>query len=331
MKKICFKLVTVFIIIFYSKLTFSEEKNNELNSYKGEIDKISSTLEKKYNVDFAYSKKVLESIKFNSQVLTLMTNAPERTFNWDEYKKIFISKKRINDGKKYYIKNYALLKEIESKYNVPAELIVAFLGVETNYGKDMGSSKTLDALGTLAFKHERRSEFFKDQLINFILLTYNNKLDYNSIYGSYAGALGAPQFMPSNYIKLGVDYDSNGKIDLWNNKHDIYSSVANYLKKKGEWEGKNIVYSDILIKKEYLKDIFKNGDNIILAIDDEKLNKILFKSIKQKGEKYLILLNQEKEQYKLGYKNFKAIMSYNPSVFYAMVVSDLSKAIVNLK
>ena len=255
-----------------------------------------------------------------------MTNAVERKATWERYRNIFITNKRINEGIKYHKKNYKILKEIEVKYGIPSELIVSFLGVETNYGRGTGKVKVIDSLGTLALKHPRRSKFFKAQLIYFIVLTHDNELNYNKLLGSYAGAMGAPQFMPESYIKLGIDYDKDGKVDLWNNKYDIYASIANYLIKKG-WLRNNSIYTNIKIKDSYVNDIFKNGDVKTVSISDSKLKKITTKNNLESGEKYLILLSKKNKKYKLGYKNFKVIMSYNPSTFYAMAVSELSERI----
>ena len=132
--------------------------------------------------------------------------------------------------------------------------------------------------------------------------------------------------MPESYIKLGVDYNDDGKVDLWNNKYDIYASIANYLIKKGWVKSKNI-YTNIKIKDIYINEIFKKGDVKTILINDTKLKKIMIKNDLQAGEKYLILLSKKNREYKLGYKNFKVIMSYNPSTFYAMVVSELSEKI----
>ena len=138
--------------------------------------------------------------------------------------------------------------------------------------------------------------------------------------------MGVPQFMPESYIKLGVDYNNDGKIDLWNSKHDIYASVANYLIKNG-WKKNENIYSNIKIKETYINDIFKKGDVKTILVTEKKLKKILIKENNNQGKKYLILLSKENKEYKLGYKNFKVIMSYNPSTFYAMVVSTLSERI----
>ena len=316
----------VFLFIFFTvNLSYAEE-NKILEKYNSEIKEIKSILINKHNINSNYIDTVFQEIKFRKKTLDSMSNAVERKATWERYKKIFITQKRIKEGVAYHKKNYKILQEIEKKYGVPSEVIVAFLGVETNYGKGTGRVKVLDSLATLALQHPRRSKYFKAQLIYFIVLTYQNKLDFNSLYGSYAGAMGAPQFMPESYIKLGVDYNKDGKVDLWNDKYDIYASIANYLVKNG-WKKNEAIYSKIKIKDVYVNDIFKDGDVKTVSIENTRLKKILKGNNLNSGKKYLILLSKKNKEYKLGYKNFKVIMSYNPSTFYAMVVSELSEKI----
>ena len=316
----------VIFSIFLINNSVSASNAEELKKYSKEIQEIKSILINHHDVSEKYVDQALNSIKFRQKTLDSMTNAVERKATWERYRNIFITNKRINEGIKYHKKNYKMLKEIEVKYGVPSELIVSFLGVETNYGRGTGKVKVIDSLGTLALKHPRRSKFFKAQLIYFIVLTHDNELNYNKLFGSYAGAMGAPQFMPESYIKFGIDYDKDGKVDLWNNKYDIYASIANYLIKKG-WLRNNSIYTNIKIKDPYVNDIFKNGDVKTVSISDSKLKKITTKNNLESGEKYLILLSKKNKKYKLGYKNFKVIMSYNPSTFYAMAVSELSERI----
>ena len=317
--------IFLFFIFLLAEPVLSDN-NPVIAKYSKEIKETKLILTNNYNVNPEYANEALNSIKFRQKTLDSMSNAVERKASWKRYRSIFITKSRVNAGIKYHKKNYRILKEIENKYGIPSEVIVAFLGVETNYGKGTGKVKVLDSLGTLALKHPRRSKFFKAQLIYFILLTYDNNLNYQNLYGSYAGAMGAPQFMPESYIKLGVDYNKDGKVDLWNNKYDIYASIANYLIRKG-WEKSRNIYSNIKIKDSYENEIFKNGDVKTVPITDSKLKKIIIKKELAAGKKYLILLSKKNKQYKLGYKNFKVIMSYNPSTFYAMVVSELSERI----
>ena len=323
-KNIINSAVIVFIFLIINPVSASNA--GELKKYSKEIEEIKSILINHHNISENYVDQVLNSIKFRQKTLDSMTNAVERKATWESYRNIFITNKRINEGIKYHKKNYKILKEIEVKYGIPSELIVSFLGVETNYGRGTGKVKVIDSLGTLALKHPRRSKFFKAQLIYFIVLTHDNELNYNKLLGSYAGAMGAPQFMPESYIKLGIDYDKDGKVDLWNNKYDIYASIANYLIKKG-WLRNNSIYTNIKIKDPYINDIFKNGDVKTVSISDSRLKKITTKNNLESGEKYLILLSKKNKKYKLGYKNFKVIMSYNPSTFYVMAVSELSERI----
>ena len=173
------------LLIFIFSLAEPVLSNNNpvLAKYSKEIKEIKSILINKYNVDHKYASEVLNSIKFRQKTLDSMSNAVERKATWERYRSIFITKSRVNAGIKYHKKNHKILKEIENKYGIPSEVIVAFLGVETNYGKGTGKVKVLDSLGTLALKHPRRSKFFKAQLIYFILLTYDNNLNYQNLYG----------------------------------------------------------------------------------------------------------------------------------------------------
>jgi len=327
MKKISFIILSILILIIFLKQDVFSNNNKDLNNYKKTIEEITSILINKHKVDSEYAKKAIESIKLRQKTLDAMNNAAERKLTWEKYQDIFLKKKRIERGIIYHRDNYKILKEIENKYGVPSEVIVAILGVETWYGKGTGKVKVLDSLGTLALMHPRRSKLFKSQLISFIVLSYRNNLNYNEIYGSYAGAMGVPQFMPESYMKLGVDYDEDGKVDLWNSKHDIFASVANYLNKRG-WKKNNRIYSNIVIKEEYIKDIFRNGDVKTVVINNDKLKKILVDSRNAgSGKKYLALLSKKNKKYKLVHKNFKVIMTYNISTFYAMVVAKLSERI----
>jgi membrane-bound lytic murein transglycosylase B len=327
MKIVRLKIVItgIFMSIFMHPVYSLEESS--LKKYHQEIEKIVTILDVKHKVSPDYSRKVISSIQFREKSLISMNNAAERKKTWEEYESIFLTPRRINSGRKYYKKNYKILKEVADKYGVPSEIIVSFLGVETNYGQGTGKIKVLDSLGTLALQHPRRGRFFKQQLIYFILLTYKNNLNYEDIYGSYAGAMGAPQFMPESYIKKGVDYNNDGKIDLWGDKYDIYASIANYLKKNG-WQENKSIYSNIIIKDNHLDSVFQGGDRQTRFIKDEDARKILKTWNVNSGKKYLILLSKENKKYKMGYKNFKVIMSYNPSTFYAMIVTELSKKVV---
>ena len=326
MKKMVLNFFSLILFLSFCSNIFSSSNNDNLENYKNEIDEILSELVVKYKVDAEYAKTALYSIKFHNKILKIMANAPERKDTWEQYEKKYLTSKRIEHGIKYYKSNYKDLKEVEEKFGVPAEIIVAFLGVETNYGENTGKIKIIDSLGTLALKHPERHKFFKEQLKNFIVLSYRNGFDYNKMKGSYAGAMGLPQFMPDSYRRLAVDFNNDGVVDLWNSKTDVYASISNFLKKNG-WQSSEGIYLTAEIKDKYIKDIFIEGDVKTISISDEKLKKYIVKNNLKSGKKYLILLSKKNRKYKIGYKNFRVIMRYNPSTFYAMVVAKLSERI----
>ena len=322
-------LLKIFFYVSFitiSANSFAKNYSGELEKYQIQLLDIEQEVFKKYKINKDFSRKVLKSIKFKDKILRIMANAPERKDTWSQYEKKYLTEKRIKNGIKYYKENIDLLKKVESKYGVPPEILVSFLGVETNYGKNTGKIKVIDSLGTLALKHPKRHKFFRAQLINLIVLSYRNGLDYTNLKGSYAGAMGLPQFMPDNYRKLAVDFDKDGSVDLWQSKMDIYASISNFLNKKG-WQKGGRIYDDKKIKKEFTEEIFKNGDVKTIPISKENVKKYFKEQDMNPGQKYLILLSKKENQYKIGYKNFKVIMRYNPSTFYAMVVAKLSERI----
>ena len=298
---------------------FNYEENQILNDEN-------SFLESVLNKSLFEERKIIIIKRATNKILDIMSNAPERKDTWSQYKKRYLTKDRINNGILYYKNNISLLKKIESVYGVPPEILVAFLGVETNYGSYTGKIKVIDSLGTLALKHPSRNKFFREQLINLIVLSFRNNLDYLQLKGSYAGAMGLPQFMPDNYRKLAIDFDQDGKIDLWSSKLDIYASISNFLNKKG-WKKGEKIYLSIKVEKKYIQEIFKNGDVKTVPISNKKLKIYSGYKNSDQQQKYLILLNKKEAQYKMGFKNFKVIMRYNPSTFYAMVVALLSEEI----
>ncbi|HEV2524731.1 MAG TPA: lytic murein transglycosylase, partial [Gammaproteobacteria bacterium] len=224
---------------------------------------------------------------------------------WYRYRDTIVTEKRIKEGVQFWTEHKDLLKKAEEKFGVPAEIIVAILGLETSYGKITGNYPVLQALATLAFDYPRRAAFFRGELEHFLLLVNEGSLDPITTRGSFAGAMGTPQFMPSSYRRYAVDFSGTGKRDLIHDMADVIGSVANYLKANG-WKKNENVISGLRLK----------GNNNLL----------------QKGK--LIELqknaNRDKEQW-IGLNNFKVILRYNHSVHYAMAVYQLSQKIRTLK
>ena len=316
-----------------------------------EAQDVISTLVNEHGFDESYLVKTLQTAKKQEQILKSMSSPAEFTWTWDRYKKLFLEKQRISNGKKFINENFDLFQQVENDFGVPKEIITSILGVETRYGKIQGSYRVLDSLATLGFDFPRRSKFFKSELIQFFLLARENNLDINSVQGSYAGAMGYGQFISSSYRAYAVDYDGDGYVDLFNSIPDAVASIANYLQQHGWRRDGNIVREVEMnqVNKTYQhqsnlskfiplqftegleeKYIIKNGDSLLsIAINNGlelkqlmAINNIKDKNLIRSGQ--TIILKKPKDLYFIGDDNFIAITKYNRSHFYAKAVYDLS-------
>ena len=244
---------------------------------------------------------------------------------WVEYRPTFINQQRIDGGVQFWKKYSAALKRAERKYGVPAEIIVGVLGVETIYGHNDGHYRALDALTTLAFDYPRRADFFRAELEQYLLLAREQGFDVLSVQASYAGALGIPQFMPSNYRRYAVDFNRNGKIDIMNEPVDAIGSVANYLKQYG-WRSREPVA--LLSKVEDEKRLGVVGEARPYVAWREAGVVPLEKPQSDLPPSWLLDFTVETgKEYWLVFSNFNVIMRYNNSNFYAMTVYQLAEAI----
>ncbi len=251
----------------------------------------------------SYVEEVFKNATKQQKIIDSISKPAEFTWTWERYKKLFIEDKRIKNGKKFIKQNIDTLRRAEKEFGVPKEIIVSILGVETRYGKIMGSYRVIDSLTTLGLDYPRRSAFFKDELIKFFLLTRENNLDIYSIKGSYAGAMGYGQFISSSYRAYAVDFDGDNDIDLFNSVDDAIGSIANYLKVHG-WKknGKIVTKSS----PNNVSEVYKPHDS---------LSKFIPLSFNEGGE----------ENYFIGDDNFVAITKYNRSHFYAMAIYYLAE------
>jgi membrane-bound lytic murein transglycosylase B len=248
---------------------------------------------------------------------------------WVEYRPNFINPQRIEGGVQYWKKYAAALKRAEQQYGVPQEIIVGVIGVETLYGRNAGRYRALDALTTLAFDYPRRADFFREELTQYLLLAREQGFDLMSIQGSYAGALGIPQFMPSSYRRYAVDFNGNGKIDLMLEPEDAIGSVANYLKQYGWRSGEPVA---LLSQIDDEKRLGAVGDvRPYIAWRDVGVLPLN----KPDGElppAWLLDFTVESgKEYWLVFNNFNVIMRYNNSNYYAMSVYQLAEAVRRAK
>lgn len=186
-------------------------------------------LHAKYDLDPQWVRSQLAAAKRQPEILQAMRTPPEETLAWYEYRSIFLNQPRIEEGAAFVRKHADIFRRAEKHFGVPPTVIAAIIGVETRYGEVLGEHRVLDALATLGFDYPPRADFFRSELGAFLALAHEENLDPLSVKGSYAGAMGMPQFIPSSYRAYAVDFNHNGQRDLWSEPADVIGSVANYL------------------------------------------------------------------------------------------------------
>ncbi|MGH8756215.1 MAG: lytic murein transglycosylase B, partial [Burkholderiales bacterium] len=197
-----------------------------------EIEVFIREMAEKHHFDPSELRRIFSQVKPQPEVLRAIAS-PATALPWNEYRALFINPTRIADGVKFWDDNAGTLSRARQQYGVSEEIIVATIGVETRYGRNTGTHRVLDALTTLAFDYTQRAGFFRRELEQFLLLTREEGIDPLSIKGSYAGAMGIPQFIPSAYRHYAVDFDGDGKLNLWGSPADAIGSIAHYLKVYG--------------------------------------------------------------------------------------------------
>lgn len=262
-------------------------------------------------------------------ILDAIARPAEKSKTWKEYRPIFIQPLRVTNGVAFWQEHQVALARAEKEYGVPPEIIVSIIGVETNYGRNTGNWYVMDALTTLAFDYPPRAPFFRSELVNYLILTREQKHNPAEFKGSYAGAMGYGQFMPSSYRNFAVDFDGDGFTDIWNNPTDAIGSVANYFKKHGWQKGAAVVVPakltrarDQLLANESFNAVVPPA----ISIQDWKKagiapvakvsNNMPAIAVEFDGVNGL--------EYWFGLQNFYTITRYNRSPMYAMAVYDLS-------
>jgi len=262
------------------------------------------------------------------KIIEAMNRPAEKVTPWWEYHDRFLTEERISEGARFYSDHRASLERIASVRGIPPEYLVAIMGVETKYGKFVGHYRVLDALMTLAFDYPPRSDYFRAELEQFLLLYTEEHLDPLTVTGSYAGAMGVPQFMPSSYRNFAVDGNDDKKRDLWNDWDDILASIANYFAGHG-WESGGPVLAETRLDPEPKFQI--DTRNLELNETVESLNAQGVAVLgSETGATPAVLISAEQQDgpaYRVGFKNFYVITRYNRSARYAMAVHDLAVAI----
>ncbi len=269
-------------------------------------------------------------VEGKESILKAMSRPAEKTKAWYEYRKIFVTDKREREGVEFFAKHKQTFLRAEQQFGVPAEIILSIMGVETYYGRITGSYRVMDALSTLAFDYPKRSTFFTKELKSYLILSREQGVEPLDIKGSYAGAMGYGQFMPSSYRAYAIDFDDDDKIDIWNNPVDAIGSVANYFKQHGWKPGEAVIvgakvegmvpenlFNDGLKPKRTLDDYAQAGISVAQPPEPPLDSNASATAIKFEVE--------EGHEYWLGLHNFYVITRYNHSSMYAMSVYQLSQ------
>ncbi|MEH6580979.1 MAG: lytic murein transglycosylase B [Halioglobus sp.] len=281
--------------------------------------------------DRAELQKVFAQAQRKDSILEAMSRPAERTKAWYEYRAIFVTDKREAQGLEFYAQHKETLMRAEQELGVPAAVIVAIIGVETFYGGNTGSYRVVDALSTLAFDYPKRSEFFTKELKHYLILTREQGMDPLALKGSYAGAMGYGQFMPSSYRSYAIDFDDDGLIDIWNNPVDAIGSVANYFKRHG-WRLDAPVVFPAQANDDVSDELFVKGrsdlkpERTVSAFAEAGISVAQTLDPEEKATAMKFEL-EDAYEYWLGLHNFYVITRYNHSAMYAMSVYQLSENI----
>ena len=315
----CFFKITIFLnFLLFSFKAFSQ------NDFKQFLSDISKEAEKK-----GIATKLIKDFKnktvFIPRVIELDRSQPEFKLTLDQYLKRVVTPTRIKKARKKYNENKDILNKISDFYGVQPRFIVALWGIETDFGRLTGGFSVISALSTLAFEG-RRHEYFKRELLNALTIINDGHISMNEMTGSWAGAMGQCQFMPSSFLNYASDWNKDGNKDIWNSKPDVFASAANYLKRVGwsnkiTWGRKVYLgnYNNKVKKNKYI--LLKNWSSYgIINENKEKLPQVNIKA------RLVIPDNYGKYGY-LVYKNFDALLNWNRSNYFAIAVGKLSDTI----
>lgn len=273
-------------------------------------------------------RTVLGAAERQESILKAISRPAEKRLNWGEYRNIFLRDTRINQGVEFWNEYSDALQRAEETYGVPAQIIVAIIGVETRYGRNMGSYRVVDSLSTLGFDYPPRGKFFQGQLKEYFYLLKEERVDPLSLKGSYAGAMGFGQFIPSSFRSFAVDFDGDGRKDIWTNPVDAIGSVANYFRAHG-WKNGEPVRSNVVIE-QLAEEALINGDlkpELTLAQWSERGIRT-HKGLNAESKATLMRMETDGAfQHWFGLHNFYVITRYNHSRLYAMAVYELSQAV----
>ncbi|MCE0724098.1 lytic murein transglycosylase B [Legionella resiliens] len=314
-----------FIAIILLLLSFSTYSNTSFTQRK-DVQLFIKNMVKEYHFNAKELTAIMNQVVIQPDIIESMEKPYEKK-NWDVYRDLFLTPMRVKGGLDYWVANRTALEKAEKKYGVPPEIIIAILGVETLYGERQGGHRVLDALATLAFNYPKRAPYFTKELKEYLLLCREHGVPATQYKGSYAGAIGQPQFMPSSYRNFAVDFNNTGTRDLVSNNADSIGSIANYFHHHGWKPNDGVAQHAKLIGTHYKRiqvnpkranyhysQLISYGIKPVSAADNHPSRAGLIELVTAKGNEYWI-----------AYPNFFVITRYNSSPQYALVVYLLAQ------
>jgi len=273
---------------------------------------------------------LLGQAEIKQSIIKKISTPAEKKLTWAEYRKIFMTKERITAGTTFWLENRNMLERIQKESGVSVEMIIGIIGVETYYGRITGKDRVIDALATLAFDYPPRSKFFRNELVQFLILAREEELDATLPLGSYAGAMGRPQFMPSSFRAYAVDATGDGKRDIWDNWADVAGSVANYFVEHG-WRTGEEVTSQATLSNRWDGPVPEPKNKLKAGATVESLSKqgVVFATDLCADSKSELLTYEGDEgtEHWVGFHNFFVITKYNRSAMYALAAHQLGQEI----
>ncbi|MBV1907412.1 MAG: lytic murein transglycosylase B [Pseudomonadales bacterium] len=293
-----------------------------------DVDRFIDEMVAEHDFDREELRLVFADAQHHAGIIKAISRPAEKTKQWFEYRNIFLGQQRIDGGVTFWRRHAEVLEKAQSKYAVPVEIIVAIAGVETLYGKRAGSYKVLDALSTLGLDYPPRKKFFRNELKEYLLLAREEGRNPRELLGSYAGAMGYGQFMPSSFRAYAVDFDGDGRRDIWDNPEDAIGSIGNYLHRHGWKRGEPIVVLADKVDDKKFKSLANAKLKPSLSIGQWKQKGGMSVDLEDNTPAALFRMQAAEEvQYWLGLHNFYVITRYNHSRLYALAVYQLAMEI----
>jgi membrane-bound lytic murein transglycosylase B len=319
-----------FYCIFLCLPTIATENKSVTNTYldRDNVKKFITKLHYDNNIPIEKIESIVKQAKKSDKALELISKPIESNIDLNSYKNIFITNKMLSKGIAFWNKNEAILMHFEEKMGIPPAIIVSLLGVESRFGENSGGFKVLDVLATLSFDFPRREKFFQKELEHFLIFLCKQNASPDDFTGSYAGAMGMPQFMPSSYKYYAISYNSANTPDIWHKDHDSIASIANYMHKNG-WKKNGMVATKIIISGSKSEEICHNKNNLKYTVRHLRKNGCCISKEIAETEAVLPMMHkgETSDDFWIGFHNFGVITKYNRSQIYALTVHLLAEAL----